>query len=62
MDKLNWPVRDRLRRWLWRKHGRKRVLWSNYPDQRLQAQYGLRPLPTRVAWTQPLDSDPNALG
>ena len=62
MGKLNWQVRDRLRRWLWRKHGRKRAWWSDDPDQRLQGEYGLWPLPTRVAWKQPLESHPNALG
>jgi len=61
MDKLNWQVRDRLRRWLWRKHGRKRALWSDYPDQRLQDQYGLWPLPKRVAWQRTIASNPNAL-
>jgi group II intron reverse transcriptase/maturase len=50
MGKLNWQVRDRVRRWLWRKHGRKRALWSAYPDERLTGQYGLWPLPERVAW------------
>ena len=53
MGKLNWQVRDRVRRWLWRKHGQKRALWSNYPDQRLHQQYGLWPLPERVAWRSP---------
>ena len=49
MGKLNWHVRDRVRRWLWRKHGKKRALWSDYPDQRLREKYGLWPLPERVA-------------
>lgn len=49
MGKLNWHVRDRVRRWLWRKHGKKRALWSDYPDQRLRQKYGLWPLPERVA-------------
>jgi RNA-directed DNA polymerase len=53
MGKLNWQVRDRVRRWLWRKHGKKRALWSDYPDERLQAQYGLWPLPERAAWKHP---------
>lgn len=50
MAKLNWHVRNRLRRWLWRKHGRTRALWGDYPEQRLLTQYGLWPLPQRVAW------------
>ena len=53
MGKLNWQVRDRVRRWLWRKHGKKRALWSDYPDGRLQEQYGLWSLPERVAWRGP---------
>jgi hypothetical protein len=61
MGKLNGQVRDRLRRWLWRKPGRKRALWSEYPDQRLQDQYGLWPLPKRVAWQRPIESNPHAL-
>jgi hypothetical protein len=50
MGKLDGPVRDRVRRWLWRKQGRRKALWSAYPDERLRAQYGLGPLPVRVAW------------
>ena len=42
MGKLNWHVRDRLRRWLWR-----------YPDERLHGHYGLWPLPPRAAWKSP---------
>jgi group II intron reverse transcriptase/maturase len=53
MGKLNWQVRDRLKRWLWRKHGKKRGLWSSYPDARLKEQYGLWPLPEYAAWKRP---------
>jgi group II intron reverse transcriptase/maturase len=45
MGKLHRQVRDRLKRWLWRKHGKKRALWRDYPDQRLKAQYGLWSFP-----------------
>jgi hypothetical protein len=45
MGKLHRQVRDRLKRWLWRKHGKKRALWRDYPDQRLQVQYGLWSFP-----------------
>ena len=45
MGKLNWQVRNRLKRWLWRKPGQKRGLWSDYPDERLKEQYGLWSLP-----------------
>jgi hypothetical protein len=53
MGKLNWYVRVRVKRWLWRKHGKKRALWSDYPDERLKEQYGLWPLPTQAAWKHP---------
>ena len=61
MGKLNWQVRDRFRRWLWRKHGCRRALWRAYPDERLHGQYGLWPLPKRVAWQRSIESNPNAL-
>jgi group II intron reverse transcriptase/maturase len=53
MSKLNWHVRRRVRRWLWRKHGRTGALWADYPDERLYKQYGLWPLPTTAAWKHP---------
>lgn len=28
-------VRDRLHRWLWRKHNRTKALWSDYPQELL---------------------------
>jgi len=61
MGKLNWQVRDRLRRWLWRKHGQRRALWCDYPDTRLHGQYGLWPLPERVAWRNSGAGTPHAL-
>ena len=53
MGRLNGQVRDRVKRWLWRKHAKKRALWSDYPDERLQAQYGLWSLPENAAWKHP---------
>jgi len=53
MGRLNGQVRDRVKRWLWRKHAQKRALWSDYPDERLQAQYGLWSLPEKAAWKHP---------
>lgn len=50
MGQLDILVRDRERPWLWRKHGRRKALWSDDPDERLWAHYGLWPLPLRVAW------------
>jgi group II intron reverse transcriptase/maturase len=50
MGRLNWQVRDRVKRWLWRKHAKQRALWSDYPDEGLQTQYGLWFLPEKAAW------------
>ncbi len=47
---LNWWLRDRLRRWLWRKHNRTKALWSDYPKELLHGRYGLWPLPLKVSW------------
>lgn len=49
--KLNWWIRDRLRRWLWRKHNRRKALWSDYPNELLYDRYHLWPLPLKVSWT-----------
>jgi group II intron reverse transcriptase/maturase len=43
-------VRDRLRRWLWRKHNRTKALWRDYPNELLHDRYGLGRLPMRVSW------------
>ena len=40
-------VRDRLRRWLWRKHNRTKALWDDYPNELLHDRYGLWRLPMR---------------
>jgi len=48
-DIQHW-VRDRLRRWLWRKHNRTKALWTDYPNGRLHGHYGLWRLPTHVSW------------
>jgi len=53
MGKLNWQVRDRVKRWLWRKHGQRRTLWSDYPDDELHTKYGLWSLPEKAAWKHP---------
>ena len=47
---LNWWIRDRLRRWLWRKHNRRKALWRDYPHELLYERYHLWPLPLKVAW------------
>jgi len=43
--KLNWWMRNRVRRWLWRKHNRRKALWRDYPGYVLYERYGLWPLP-----------------
>jgi group II intron reverse transcriptase/maturase len=48
--KLRWWVRDRLRRWLWRKHRCSKALWSAYPDELWYGRYGLWPLPVYASW------------
>jgi len=48
--KLNWWVRDRLRRWLWRKQNCSKALWSDYLNEVLYDRYGLWRLPLRVSW------------
>lgn len=48
-DANHW-VRDRLRRWLWRKHNRTKALWQAYPNHLLHARYGLWLLPTHASW------------
>jgi len=50
MGNLQRYSRDRLRRWLWRKHACKGGLWTRYPNERLHAHYGLYTLPTTAAW------------
>jgi group II intron reverse transcriptase/maturase len=42
--------RNRLRRWIWRKHACTRGLWTAYSDERLHTQYGLYALPSTAAW------------
>ncbi len=43
-------VRDRLRRWLWRKHNCTKALWSDYPKELLHGRYGLWWLPRNASW------------
>jgi len=50
MGRLRSWVEDRMKRWLWRKHGCRRALWSDYPTVRLYARYGLWPMPLTAGW------------
>jgi group II intron reverse transcriptase/maturase len=47
--KINCWVVERLRRWLWRKHGCTKALWQGYPEQMLYEQYRLWRLPQSVS-------------
>ena len=51
MGKLNWQVRLRLQRWLWRKHGRTWGLWEESREQRLAQRHGLWALPTTARYS-----------
>ena len=50
MSDLQRYSRNRLRRWIWRKHACTRGLWTAYPDERLHTHYGLYALPSTAAW------------
>jgi len=50
MNRMKHYSQDRLRRWLWRKHGCRHSLWQHYPLARLHAHYGLYELPTKAKW------------
>lgn len=43
-------VRNRLRRWLWRKYGRTHGLFSFFTDDRLEGQYKLWNWPLKAVW------------
>ena len=48
--KLQYWIRNRLRRWVWRKHACRRNLFQDYPNELLHETYGLWPLPSHAAW------------
>ncbi len=50
MSGLKRYSRNRLRRWLWRKHACKCGLWNACSDEQLHKHYGLYALPTTAAW------------
>lgn len=45
---MNWFAANRLRQWLWRKHGNPCGKYLRWPQARLQEQYGLYKLPTHL--------------
>lgn len=48
---LNW-LRERYRRWLWRKYGRQRAHYLFFTNERLHGLYALWPLPQHAPWTR----------
>ena len=51
MSRLRYWTCNRLRRWLWRKHGCRGGLHKHYPNEQLETRYGLWTLPRSAAWT-----------
>ena len=41
---------ERVRRWIWRKHGRSKALFADYGEKVLYEKYGLWKLPMKAAW------------
>jgi group II intron reverse transcriptase/maturase len=50
MSRMKRYSQNRLRRWLWRKHGCRRSLWEHYAPEQLHQRYGLYELPTTAQW------------
>ena len=50
MSGLKRYSRDRLRRWVWRKHACKQGLWNACADAQLHTHYRLYALPATAAW------------
>lgn len=51
-DRMNQYAANRLQRWLWRKGGCTKALWTANPREVLRERHGLYRLPARAAWTQ----------
>ena len=50
-DKMQWSTRERLRRWLWKKHARTKALYGPaYRDESLHDHYGLIRFPMATKW------------
>jgi len=50
-SRVNHWLRNRLRRWLWRKHDCRGGLHKHYPNEQLATRYGLWSLPRQAAWS-----------
>ena len=53
-DRMNQFVVNRVQRWLWRKGGCARNLWTTTPREVLRERWGLYRLPTWAAWKRAL--------
>ena len=51
MAKVGDYVRNKLQRWLWRKHGCNSALWSTYTPEDLHERFGLFRMPCHAVWT-----------
>ncbi len=51
MSRQRYWTCNRLRRWLWRKHGCRGGLHKHYPNEQLETHYGLWTPPRSAAWT-----------
>jgi group II intron reverse transcriptase/maturase len=52
-------TRNRLRRWLWRKHGCRKGLFKQYTNASLHDHYGLRPFPLWTRWQRAAEPKAN---
>jgi hypothetical protein len=50
-------TRTKLKRWLWRKHGCRKALWTCYTDAELHDRFGLYRMPLRAPWRAGRRSD-----
>ena len=51
MAEVGQYVRNKLQRWLWRKHGCSSALWSTYTPEDLHERIGLFRMPCWASWT-----------
>ena len=50
-DKMQWQMRERVRRWLWKKHAKTEAQYGNaYSNERLHDHYGLVNFPMHTKW------------
>ena len=50
-DKMQWQMRERMRRWLWKKHAKTQAHYGDaYSNERLHDHYGLINFPMHTKW------------